>query len=256
MQGRFGNNIFQYVFGYLLAKKWNYSLSCPPIPEFSFLPFNINGNTYKDLIEIKEGNDYDTITTYDQLEQYKNKNGILLNGYFQMFNLYKDNISEIKSLFDPLFPIIPNIKIDDNDIVLHIRREDYVYSNYQLNINYYTKILDENNFKKIYVVGVGINDAIVKNSLAKYNPIYINASSFDSFKFIMCFKNVIMSNSTFCWWAAFLSKSATKIYFPIPIKGLWSKTRHLEYPFKVNLIDLTIPNDNRYIYVENVPVGD
>ena len=53
-----------------------------------------------------------------------------------------------------------------------------------------------------------------KNALIQYDP----ESGLDDFKFIMSFNRIIIAQSTFSWWAAFLSK-ANEIFIPITNQG-------------------------------------
>jgi hypothetical protein len=47
----------------------------------------------------------------------------------------------------------------------------------------------------------------------KYNPTIVSHDEYSDFEFIRSFDKIISSNSTFSWWAAFLS-DASEIYLP------------------------------------------
>jgi hypothetical protein len=90
-------------------------------------------------------------------------------------------------------------------------------------LKYYCDILSTISYDRVYVLGTGIDNLVI-DTFKKYNPIYINNGEIEDFKFIKSCKKIIMSNSTFCWWAAWLS-DATEIYYPRTKTGYWSSER-------------------------------
>ena len=50
-------------------------------------------------------------------------------------------------------------------------------------------------------------------SCAEYSPTYYEGTPFEHFSFFRCFRRVVLSNSTFAWWAAYLS-DAEQVYAP------------------------------------------
>jgi hypothetical protein len=97
---------------------------------------------------------------------------------------------------------------------------------------------------KVYVCGTGI-DANVRRFLGKYKPIYYDADPIHHFAFIQRFNRIILSNSTFAWWAAFLSR-ATRIYAP-----RLASNDIVAYSFRgYGDVDLRIPS-RRYREVEH-----
>jgi hypothetical protein len=87
-----------------------------------------------------------------------------------------------------------------------------------LPIAYYENILSSlPKVGQVYVCGTCIDDSI-KLRFSKYNPIYYDGSAIEHFGFIMHFNRIVLSNSTFAWWAAFLSH-AEQIFAPRFVEG-------------------------------------
>lgn len=125
-------------------------------------------------------------------------------------------------------------------MVVHIRTPQELY----LPFEYYEKALSMAKYDKIYICTDDPNHEYLKN-FKKYNPIIIRhkdpyswEATIDDFAFIMSFNKIITSQSTFCWWAAFLS-SATEIYAPRPSNGFMSNSN----------ITLEVTDEIRYKYI-------
>jgi len=69
----------------------------------------------------------------------------------------------------------------------------------------------------VYVCGTGI-DHRVREALSRFRPVYVDGDPYQHFSLLMQFNRMVMSNSTFCWWAAFLS-GATDLVAPRPSSG-------------------------------------
>ena len=121
---------------------------------------------------------------------------------------------------------------------MHVRRGDYVTYGFSLPYSYYHKILAELNFRRLHIVGV--LDQNTKKEFLQYKPIYYGIDPIKDYKIMLAASTVIMSNSTFCWWASWFS-DAHKIYFPKPKTGMFSDC-HPHQKLDVS--------ENRYQYVE------
>lgn len=234
--GRLGNNLFQYVMGRILAEELNYTLSY----KYSngshntginnFLSSNIKGSSHSTPVETLIGHVIDLKKILSNSSSRK----IILNGFFQRYEYYRPYKERIRKWF-----VVPRSQ-KGNSVICHLRRDDYNQDITGIvNIEYYKNILDTNNFESVSICGTGITDQI-KNSFKKYNPIYINNGVLEDFMTLTTFPNIIMSNSTFCWWATFLS-NAQKIFFPLLSKGYWSPQRPD--------VDLKINDNNRYHFI-------
>ena len=137
---------------------------------------------------------------------------IYLNGYYQHSSYYLDYLDDVlNDLQRSLFP-----KIEKNNLFeqtcIQIRRGDYVTSGFALSKKYYIESLKKIDPDKKYPVMVmsdeifaveAIEDYCKKNGY-KINYNEVQNDPFVDFKLIARSKNIIMSNSTFCWWATSL----------------------------------------------------
>ncbi len=157
------------------------------------------------------------------------KKTLYIDGYWQSEEYFKDYRDEIIKLFnfDDLKNIEDNLifldKINlENDVCLNVRRTDHLKST-ELNavtLNYYKNSIDYfrkkfNSSIKFYVFSDDL-DWCKKNFGENYNFIYIDhdkaGKKFKNYLYLMsCFKNFIIPNSTFAWWAAWLSNMEKKI---------------------------------------------
>lgn len=244
--------MFQYSFGRILAEQMNYKLIFRPADNESNIFLNhynilsnfqniceINGNEIKDLVFVTNDNFGYNI---NNLLKFKNVKGLLLHGWFQRKQYYINYLPQIKKWFY-LTESQNNLSINSQDIVIHIRRTDFKldtvhHINHCIKLNYYTDILEKNSWNRLFICGDEFDEE-VKKSFLKFNPFYYHVSEIEDLKFMKQFNKIIMSNSTFAWWASVLSE-ANEIYFP--------KTKN-PLAFFNHDQDLLMPN---FIPIENV----
>ncbi len=237
-----GNRLFNYCFAKIIAEKFNCDLVAEPILGFNIdcpkKPFNSSFSVQ--YIQDQDAKPYLNIPFKNILNNQYPMN-FQIHGYFQRYEYlqpYKDLIKNSwLKLNEP-------IELHDNkdDVVVHVRLRDGMF---ELPFEYYKKSLSLIKYNKLFICTDNPDHEFIKN-FDPYNPIIIrhkdifdpNATLGD-FRFIMSFNKIICSQSTFCWWAAFLS-NATEIYAPRPNKGLMSWPQ----------IQLEVTDESRYIYVE------
>ena len=136
---------------------------------------------------------------------------------YKYFNKY-----EFKPMLDlnTSNDILHNIK--SNDVALHIRRTDYTNNNFHkvLSINYYYNALKELSTKvelnKIYVFSDDMRWCKENVTYKNVSIEHVNLKSeIEEFIFMHTFDNIIMANSSFSWWAAYLRM--LKIFIPLII---------------------------------------
>ena len=256
-----GNNIFQYVFGRLIAELHNMKLRHPAIPEFGIearknRPFTgYPTKTIKVKLKIPD-------TQYHKfLDRAPNKKNYYLYGFFEDYTLYKPHLERIRSWF-------PQVeKTNTNDLVLHMRLGNRLVQRKslmsQVSPRQYANVIKSFDFDKLYIVtdtsksywrpltkdDVNMmkrqrrkkykNNAVMApiehtmkymddlvSTLSQFEPIIVHHKDhMKDFNFIRSFDKMIIHNSTFSWWAATLSHaSRVGVYKPWkPAKGKKNK---------------------------------
>ena len=235
--GNLGNNLFQYCFGRILAEELGYTLSAEPIPGFPGTYEAVYGQNYTGI---------NTIVLRGQLvnlsfkEKIDPKCHILLTGYFQRYEYFEKYSDSIKEWLRTEHDIDDDISSDD--VVIGIRRgRDYIPM-YGLPISYYENALSLIQYNRVFICTNEPDDPFIKFFQKKYAAIIRSPGALDNLAFIKKFNKIIISNSTFLWWAAYLS-NAKEIIFPRPVNGFWS----LHDPISKN-IELEV-NEVRYRYI-------
>ena len=146
-----------------------------------------------------------------------------LEGFFQSskyFNEYKDVIKKEFTVKDKM--LTRNKKyyndiVDSESVCLHIRRGDYtkVTNHLVCTLDYYKKAIKLMNKKlknpKYFVFSDDIE--WVKKNLKIDNAVYIegNNPNYEELRLMYSRKNIIITNSSFSWWASYLSDNDKKI---------------------------------------------
>lgn len=209
--GRFGNNLFQYTYARLFAIKNNLALisNLPPNDIISTAEY-IGGEFHTTpIINIKE--DYNDIN-WSFINDSNIKGCYYFEGFFQRYSFYENDLELIKTFFN-----YEHVDVDNyDDVVIHLRLTDYKIVNggyVTLPQEYYFNLLEKLKFKKLYIVTDDPNDSYITPFINKYDCEIISQSAKHDFYFMMRFNTIIAANSTFSWWAAFLSKAKNK-YLP------------------------------------------
>lgn len=220
-----GNNLGQYCFARIIHEKTGYKIVTELTNDtfenrqYFVNAIDLDGIVKDKLVYMEDLKNSDNFLN-QVLEQCKNT-GVILSGFYQNYKNFLPYREKIKEWLK-----LPNqtIAINPIDWVLHFRHEDYIHSNSILSVNYYENIL--NTYKKdsgnIYIIGKDLPSEIVMYFQKKYNTNYIKNNGIDDFIFMRAFNNIVCSNSSYAFWASFLS-NATKIFVPIAKQGYWSK---------------------------------
>lgn len=197
--GRLGNNILQYVIGYIFSKKFNLHYKINPNIESSNIlkPINITGN-FCDNNEVEYITD-ENISMFLEKTSIPCKNYII-NGFFQT-----QEISElIRTYKSELF----NLDYEKKDgIFLHYRIGDIEHNMSPL--SYYEKainLLGSNN--KIYISSDTPNHKNILKLCSKYDCEIVSLNPVETIKFGKNFKKIILSEGSFSFWVGFLSSDS------------------------------------------------
>lgn len=248
LKGGFGNQLFQIVNGISLSKKFNKKLI---IDISSFSKLNSYKNTKRNyelgILNLKYKKIYYLAFFYKFYSKFSNKivhlkeknfnfNKILLDndksylidGYWQSYKYFEKDFSFI---FNSLETIKKKINLNSfykdllrsNSVCVHIRRGDYITNPntkqfhgicdidyYEKAISYiYSKIPDANFY--FFSDDIGF---LKKNFADKKNFKIISNSKFnfiEEFVLMLSCNNFILANSSFSWWAAYLSNNVNKL---------------------------------------------
>jgi hypothetical protein len=254
--GRLGNHLFQYAFGRIVAQRLGYELRCvvdldrlvrktsvfgaqrdcgaiATLPQltshFHNAPQLLAG---KHVAAPEEryfaGEPGPSGARWDghhldltKLLSNRSERRLIFRGYFQRFEYYRAHQAQLREWF-ALEPLVDPYGITRRDVVVNIRRGwDYALKGWAISLSSYKQLLRGLPHDRVFVCGTGIDDA-VREGLAELSPIYYSATPIDEFRFLMKFDQIVQSNSTFSWWASFLSE-ASAVYTPRPDRGFLSK---------------------------------
>jgi len=244
LNGGFGNQLFQYSLAIKL-KKMGFSVHIYDPTKVDYFNKKIDGinktNNLKlmSLQKIKKihfvnnyffsniQNDFNISNIQKDFNIGKNKSPLKIekincfNGYWQNFELVKDNIEEIKELISIQNPDLFNFSKNNNlegKTLVHVRRGDYIKTGQALNTLYYEKSFEylKSKNKELNLHIFTDDYEWVKSKkvfkLANYveapkNNVRERNTVFETFNKMLNFENYIIANSTFSWWAASLSES-------------------------------------------------
>lgn len=235
-----GNRLFQYCWARDLATKKGYKLVADPILGFPITYEALDGISLTSNILVTPEN-----TQIFNIPQILNHDGaIIIAGYPQRYEHYEKNKDDIKKWL-----YIENEKnyetADPYDIVVNVRLGDYVTLGWDLEMEYYKKVLEKETYKNAYIICDEPTHPNLKiltdmGCKIKDNSHHGKMKFLADFIFVKSSKKTIIANSTFSWWASFLGNGI--IYYPC-LKFPWIKNPSFTD------IDLRPYDEERYRFV-------
>jgi hypothetical protein len=227
--GRLGNNLFQIANGLSLASKLNTELILPTITHAGHrgtIPVDISMFDYK----FKQVENIEQDSVYNEPDIHYNKIDIsdntLVSGYFGSWKYFEDIKQELLSkYFTPSNNIREELlkyNILENSLGISIRRGDFLMlqdNHCVLSIEYYQEVLNtyfQNNISSIYIFSDDIEWCKTVFGDSVY---YVNESVGTQLFLMSKMKHLILSNSTFAWWGAYLNQNNGIIVAPDPWLG-------------------------------------
>jgi hypothetical protein len=246
LKGGFGNQLFQYAFGYNLAKKKNAHLvldsitylNSDPLRNYGLHNLNIpNKHLHtkaqkklfllaRKLLKFSKPHVHHEIQDFiysDTVLEYSGD--IILDGYFQNERYFSNSRSDLIHIFEHAShqfkdqDIYKKI-INKNSIALHIRRGDYVQNKTTnefhgtCDLSYFEQAQELfNNTQPTYFIFTDDIEWAKENLKINQEHYFIHdyiQNDFNEFILMMHCKHYIISNSTFSWWAAWLCTNENK----------------------------------------------
>ena len=268
LEGRLGNQLFQYAFIYAASKKngtrfyldksVDYLLLdkyfnierdfCQILDDhvFSIKGFKLIFSHYarwsfyyllKHLFFLKEETFSNLKSPSSQFD--KVKDGRIYFGHFQSeeyFLNYKADINRLfsikdiyKNQFDDVFKSLPK---KAKYVVVHVRRTDYIQHNWALVPQYYHEAIKGIHHEKNYYIFISDDFDFVKSEFGYLTNKYLSQNEeIIDFQFLTKADICILSNSSFSWWGAWLNGKPGKTIIA-PKLWLGEKTGQ-EYPAKI-----------------------
>jgi hypothetical protein len=229
LHGRLGNNLFSIANGLALSKKLNTKLSIGKttlaghrgeIPvDLSFLQYSFDQveTPTLDFIYNEPTLHYTPIDIQDNT---------ILSGIFGSWKYFENIREELCSkYFTPSKEIIENLNqynVSPNALGISVRRGDFLMlqqNHCVLTVDYYQEALNthfQNNIDSIYI----FSDDITWCKNVFGNDVHYVEDTPGTQLFLMTkMKHLIMSNSTFAWWGAYLNQNNGIIIAPDPWLG-------------------------------------
>jgi hypothetical protein len=212
LDGRLGNQMFQYAVCRIVAEKNGYSFF---IPNGKYDNENDNPHLWMgdDIFDLNLGiqGSYNRVYQDSQQQNFNPKifevpDGTLLRGYFQTEKYYDEYEDKVKSWFKvkPCDESDSLIRKYEDYCFIHFRGGDYLkISQYFLPKKYYDDAKKESGFSKFVIV---TDDPIKAKEYFPDDIIESNSMKVD-FNLLYNAKNLIISNSSFSWWAGWLNEN-------------------------------------------------
>lgn len=217
LAGGLGNQLFQIAAGYGYSKKYNKEL----IVSYKYWTAlqGTSPDIYKDTIfrNFKFGEADHQFPAIIEDEQYDTnlphfEGDVLLRGYFQSLDYFKDVVDEFISLLE-----IPKLDVDfDVSVAFHIRRGDYIHLNHIFGVcgtNYFKRMFEKFKDKQINVF-TDQKDFVLKEFDGHDYNLVTFRNELNEFAFMSTHDNIVCSNSSFSWWASLVGKKKESVYVP------------------------------------------
>jgi hypothetical protein len=215
--GGIGNQLFQIAAAYACAKRysmelvfpesWNTKADRPPIWDIYPIKHYFNLISKEEYDRIHWLNVNEPSFSYSPIDLPSGYQNYKLIGYFQSSMYFNDYKDELRILLQP-----PVIRSDDMSgwIGVHVRRGDYLAAaDYHMTTDaeYFKRARAEitRRIGKRAVVWITDDSEWVYKNTYEDADCVMSSYHIDDFKQLSQFKHIIMSNSTFSWWATWLN---------------------------------------------------
>lgn len=192
-----GNNFFQYVCARLFAERAGLDLATPwKRPELAReLPARPGRQVNREMAVLTDADNV--------LDRHWTPARYVLDGYFQVSQWYHRERARIRSFF--ALPEVPRAHEQDVVVSLRIGR-DYRELGWRIPADWYVDVLSGMSFRRLHLV-TDADDGAYMRPFGRWNPVRGGGNHVEDWNYIRRFRRVILSNSSFSWWAAFLGNA-------------------------------------------------
>lgn len=251
LEGRLGNQMFQFAFAYATAKKLDTKfyldrsiIAFLPAKYFD-LPKNLDTKLDYSIFKIKGYKHFfshhlkkafylfikcfyrlQTIVIANEnvpTEEIKKiEPNTLIIGYFQSELYFLEARAAIKSFFSIKKPFresfqqqLSNLPKDKPYIAVHIRRGDYRDLGLDLPYAYFHEAIEKIGDRDAFYVFLSDEPDQIENEFSYLPYKYISKQNeIIDFQFLTQANTCVLSNSSFSWWGAYLNSKQATIYAP------------------------------------------
>ena len=264
LPGQLGNNFFRLAAGVSLAIDHHSSICLPGFYQnhsATFFPYGncLSAQEYFRTVFDRISQQVEAVPTANKKVTYAAnsfpipyKDGIELNGYFQNENFFKNN----KQIIRNLFAITPSIEsyikntfpfLDGPKTVgIHVRtyysdwKQDGSFNWFPPDLEFYKKAVELFDKDSLFIVCSDHIDWCKKHFPSHFVFIESHDFIYDFFLLTKC-KGLIISGSTFGWWAAYLNEHATcKIVSRHPFMDVYYES-HSKNFYNADWIQIDMP---------------
>jgi hypothetical protein len=260
-RGRLGNKLAQYCLGRIIASELGFALAAgPPLPGFPGTGSRGDARGWRAEDEGRQLLTDHRVPLADLLADRRPR-VVLLHGLFlryEYFRAYKAAIREAWLAGSPTGAAHPD------DLTIHIRAGDIWQAGRDasrpanplypaLPFSFYRQIVDERPWRQILIVTEDAGDPMARKLAARFGAAVRSDVAINDFDALRASSNIVLSVSTFAWWAAWLSR-ASRVYYPVV--GLFDGARAARREW-ARQQDLWVDDELRYLARQPVmPPGD
>ena len=234
-RGTFGDHLFQYCFGRILAERWGYGLDALPLPGLPGTDESVEGDRYLSPVMVLSGSAVEerqlgTLLREKELRQAP-RSRVVLYGWFQRWELYRAHAEQIRRWLECPPPEEPP---DTDDFAVCIRftaptawQEPGLLAGHHpgwkaglLKNDHVRRLAERAGGGRIHVI-TDQPQAPGLSELAPLDPVIMDANSLATWQWLRCCRRIALPlTHASDWWAAWLSR-ADEIYAldPWPLDG-------------------------------------
>ena len=235
--GKAGNNLFQFSLGFILSHITGIPLRCKAIPSFRGTAGFRDDPAPTDALKT---NLVDPAVDLHRCVRHIEDGGdLVVQGYHQLYEIYRPYKALLRPLLGQIDAPPSRTRVCEDDLVAHVRLGDYFSAENRTRFDYglseYAEIIGARKFARLVVVTDSPGHPFIDHLRRRFNAELTSGDKMDDFQLMMHAKRLIITPSTFSWWAAWLGE-ANEIFLPVE-RGIWKKA---------NGIDLWVSDEDRY----------